>query len=272
MLQRFNALEEDVTRFVEKSVAAFFNEMGMLTLNVLGALRYIAQGRIDWKKVFTETAGIGFDSLPMTVLICVISGSVLALQTARQFALTGADAYVGGLVALALVREMAPMFTCLTVGARNGTAIAAEIANMEITEQVSALKVMHVNPVRYLVVPRLIACVLALPMLTLIGEVAGTVGGMFVAKGVTGLHYNKFIESVWLNLTRHDVYVSLIKAVVFGILLAGISCTVGLNTKGGAKDVGLSTTRAVVWIALAMIVADFFLTWIFFGTSFQKDS
>ena len=269
MPDNFDTLDENPARFFEKPGQALFNEIGMFTLNVAGAVGFILKGRIDWKKVMTETASIGFDSLPMTMLICVISGSVLALQTAKQFALTGADAYVGGLVVLALVREMAPMFTCLTVGARNGTAIAAEIANMQITEQVSALKVMHVSPIRYLVVPRLIACVIALPMLTLLGEIMGTIGGMFVAKGVTNLHYSKYLDSVWLNLTRHDVCVSMYKAAVFGLILAGISCTVGLNTTGGAKDVGLSTTRAVVWIAIAMIVADFFLTWIFFGTSWS---
>ena len=271
MLQRLNEIEDNLTRFFEQPTRAFFAEVGMLTNNVVAALKYILQGRIDWKKVFAETASIGYDSLPMTVLICVISGGVLALQTARQFALTGADAYVGGLVALALIREMAPIFTCLTVGARNGTAIAAEIANMQITEQIAALKVMHVSPIRYLVVPRLIACIIALPMLTFIGEVVGILGGMVVAKNVSNLHYAKYLESVWLNVSRYDIQVSLYKAAIFGLLLAAISCTIGLNTKGGAKDVGLSTTRAVVVIAVAMIVADFFLTWIFFGTTFERD-
>ena len=162
MIQRLNEIEDNITRFFEKPTRAFFNEVGMLTQNIATSAKYIAQGRVDVSKVLTQTAAIGFDSLPMTVLICLISGGVLALQSAKQFAMTGADAYVGGLVALALIREMAPIFTCLTVGARNGTAIAAEIANMQITEQISALKVMHVSPIRYLVVPRLIACVIAL--------------------------------------------------------------------------------------------------------------
>lgn len=253
------------------SVSLFFQQVGQLVLNLLAALRFIAQGRISWKNTLTEIASIGFDSLPMTLVICIISGSVLALQTADKFAQTGADAYVGGLVALAIVREIAPIFACLAVGARAGTAIASEIANMQVTEQISALKIMHVSPIRYLMVPRLIACVISLPLLTLLSEMAGIVSGMFVAQQVSHLHYSKYMESVWLTLAPYDIEVSLVKAAVFGIILAAICCTVGLSTKGGARDVGLSTTKAVVATAITIVVIDFFLTWIFFGTSYQRD-
>jgi phospholipid/cholesterol/gamma-HCH transport system permease protein len=201
----------------------------------------------------------------MSVLICTIAGSVLALQSAQRFAQSGATAYVGGLVALAIVREIAPIFTCLAVGARAGTAIAAEIANMQVTEQVDALRILRISPIRYLLVPRLLACLCALPMLTLIGSVVAIAGGMVVAQTVTGLHYSKFLESVWLSLKPSDVRISLFKAMIFGIILAAISCTVGLNTRGGAKDVGLATTRAVVLISITIIIADFLLTWVFFG-------
>lgn len=247
----------------------FLREAGILFLNVWDCLLFIVQGKVDWRKTLDQAAAIGFDSMPMSLLICLISGCVLALQTADKFAQTGADAYVGGLVALAMVREIAPIFTCLAVGARAGTAIAAEIANMKVTEQIDALRIMRVDPVRYLFVPRMLACVLALPLLTILGEVVSISGGMVVAHEVSSLHFSKYMESVWLNLSRYDIEISLIKAAVFGVILAAISCTIGLNTRGGAKDVGLSTTRAVVWTSVAIIITDFFLTWIFFGTTYD---
>jgi len=261
------AMLVNVADAVGVAVLRFFEETGVLFLNVRDALAYVAKGRVDWKKTIVQTAGVGFDSMAMSALICLIAGSVLALQTAEKFAMTGADSYVGGLVALAVVREIAPIFTCLTVGARAGTAIAAEIANMQVTEQIDALRVLGINPIRYLMVPRLLACVVALPLLTVVGETIAILGGMVVAESVSQLHYHKYLESVWLYVRPYDIRVSLIKAMVFGLILAAISCTVGLNTRGGAKDVGLSTTRAVVWISIAIIIADFFLTWIFFGTS-----
>lgn len=252
---------------VEEPIVSFFAEAGSLFLNTWESLGNIVSLKLDWRKTIMHTAEVGFDSVGMSTLICLIAGSVLALQTADKFAQTGADAYVGGLVALAIVREIGPIFTCLAVGARAGTAIAAEIANMKVTEQVDALRVMRVNPNRYLITPRILACMIALPMLTILGEVVAIVGGMLVAQSVARLHYNKYLESVWHYLKPYDIRVSLLKAVIFGLILGAISCTVGINTKGGAQDVGRSTTKAVVWISIVIIVTDFFLTWIFFGTT-----
>lgn len=269
---------------VEEPIVRFFEEAGTLFLNIwetwvyLGKdcvsffrnfLSYSRRERGHWRgtltKTLMQTAAVGFDSLGMSILICLIAGSVLALQTAAKFAQTGADAYVGGLVALAIVREIGPIFTCLAVGARAGTSIAAEIANMKVTDQIDALRVLRVNPIRYLMLPRMLACMIALPLLTIVGEVVAILGGMLIAQSVSQLHYHKYLESVWLHLKLYDIRVSLLKAVVFGIILSGISCTVGLNAKGGARGVGLSTTKAVVWISIAIIIADFILTWIFFG-------
>jgi phospholipid/cholesterol/gamma-HCH transport system permease protein len=248
-------------------VNSFFDAVGDLTLNLSDSLRFVTKGRFDIGQTLVQTAVVGFDSLPMSILICVIAGGVLALQTAERFAQSGAENYVGGLVALAVIRELGPIFTCLAVGARAGTAIAAEIANMQVTEQIDALKSMHINPLRYLMAPRLLACIISLPLLTIVGEIAAVLGGMFVARSVVNLHYSKYLDSVWLFVKFSDIEVSLIKAVIFGLILATISCTIGLNTRGGARDVGLSTTKAVVWVSTTIIIADFFLTWIFFGPS-----
>jgi len=254
---------------LEQPVVDFFHGAGALFIDTAKALGFIARLQIDWKKTMTQTAVVGFDSMGMSILICLIAGAVLALQTAAKFAQTGADSYVGGLVALAIVREIGPIFTCLAVGARAGTAIAAELANMQVTDQVDALQVMRVNPIRYLVVPRMLACIFALPMLTVIGETVAILGGMLVAQSVARLHYHIYLQSVWLYLKPSDIRFSIFKALIFGLILGAISCHVGLSTKGGARDVGLSTTKAVVWISIVLIIADFMLTWIFFGTSYN---
>ncbi len=244
--------------------------VGQVSFNIGQALRYIGKYRIDVKQVFHQIGVIGFDSLPVAMIISVISGSVLALHAAEKFAMTGANAYVGALVALATVREMGPIFTAMAVGARAGTAISAEIANMAVTNQLDAMKIMHVSPIRYLMVPRLIACVISLPLITVLSEAVGILGGMIVAKNVALIHYAMYMDSVWLNLKWYDIEVSLIKAAIFGLILAGITVTIGLKTKGGAKNVGLATTQATIWTAISIIIVDFFLTWMFFGTSFNS--
>ena len=250
-----------------KLIPTAVSQTGMVVLLISKALRFIARGRSNVVHTLQQTASIGFDSLPVTVLICLISGSVLGLQTAQRFAQTGADNYVGGLVSLALVREIAPIFAALAVSSRAGTAIAAEIANMVVTKQVDALRVMHVSPVRYLVVPRLLACIISLPLLTIIGEVVGIAGALLMARNVAHMHPSLFLESVWLSLKPSDVGISMIKALVFGMFLAAICCHIGLSTRGGASQVGQSTTRATVWVSVMVVVVDFFLSWLFYGGS-----
>ena len=230
----------------------------------LEAFGFGLRGRIDWKATLIQTRSIVVDSLTMILLLASIGGGVLALQSAKQFAQTGADAYVGGLVSLALVREIAPIFTALAIGARAGTAMASELAHMQVTNQIDALHVMHVRPARFLVLPRLLAALVSLPIATFIAEVVSVLVGMLVSKWATGLNHALYLESVILTLTGYDIIVSLIKSVCFAVLITVIACTVGLNTHGGAKDVGHSAMRSAVWTALAVILADFLLSWFFF--------
>lgn len=250
-------------------VEGMFEGIGQVTQNLGQAIHYIWEHRINSRQVMQMMAEVGFDSVPIALIISFIAGCVLALHAAERFAMTGANAYVGALVALAMVREMAPIFTALAVGARAGTAISAEIANMAVTNQLDALNMMHVSPIRYLMVPRLLACIICLPLITLLAEAIGIFGGMMTARYTALIHPNLFLDSVKLSVELYDIEVSLIKAAIFGLILAAIAVTVGLNTRGGARNVGLATTQATVWTAITIIVADFFLTWIFFGTSFR---
>lgn len=238
--------------------------LGECSINLKKALTFILKGKISLKNTIVQAAILGFDSAPIALIISMVSGAVLTLQVSKQFIQNGADSYIGGLVAIAIIREMAPLFVALAVGARAGTAIAAEIATMKVTEQVDALKLLQVDPVYYLIVPRLIAAALMIPLITIPAEFLGILGGMVVAKVTVNLHFNRFIESVWLYSKISDINISLVKALIFGILIAIICTTIGLATKGGAKEVGKSTTKAAIWIAAILIISDFLLTWIFY--------
>jgi len=241
------------------------SDIGAIVSYLGQTIGFILKGRVHWQKVMEQSALIGVNSAPIAIVIATIAGSVLALQVAARFAQNGADAYVGGLVGLAIIREIGPIFTALAVGARSGTAITSEIANMKVSEQIDALEIMHISPVRYLFVPRVFACVLSLPLLNIIGSFVAVISGMLIARNLIHLHFNKYLDSIWLFIKPYDIRVSLGKSLVFGLLVALICCTLGLQTRGGAKEVGTSTTKAAVWTAIAIIIADFLMTWIFFG-------
>ena len=239
--------------------------IGQCSLNFIKAAGYIFSGKVNLKNTLAQAAVIGYDSTPIALIIAVVSGSVFALQVSKQFVLSGADAYIGGMISVAIIREMAPVFAALAIGARAGTAIAAEIANMQVTEQVDALKTLKIDPINYLLVPRLIAGTIMVPIVTILAELIGILGGAVVAEVTVGLHPNRYITSVWLYTNIHDINVSLVKAAVFGLLITLICATHGLLTKGGAKEVGMATTKAAIWSALAILFSDYFLTWAFYN-------
>ncbi len=239
--------------------------IGYCVINLFKAVQKMVRGEINLKNTITQAAIIGYDSLPIALIICLVAGAVLSLQVAQRFIVTGADAYVGGLVSIAITREMAPIFASLAIGARAGTAITAEIGNMSVTEQIDALKSLKVDPIEYLLVPRLIAAVIVVPLVTILAELIGIMGGMWVANTSVGLHPFIYLKSVWLYTDTYDIQVSLIKAAVFGLLVALICTCHGLRTVGGAKEIGLSTTRAAIWTAVAILFFDLLLSWIFFA-------
>lgn len=239
--------------------------IGFCVINLYRAVEKTVTGKINLKNTISQAAIIGYDSLPIALTICLVAGAVLSMQAAEGFILSGADSYVGGLVSVALIREMAPIFAALAIGARAGTAITAEIGNMSVTEQIDALKTLKVDPIEYLLVPRLIAAAVVVPLVTIISELTGIIGGMFVANATVRLHPQIYMKSVWLYTDCYDIWISLVKAVVFGILVALICTCHGLKTVGGAKEIGVSTTRAAIWTAVAILLFDLMLSWIFFA-------
>lgn len=240
------------------------NFLGKAIQNLYCSIRYTLSGGTRIKSVISQAAVISYDSLIISLVIVFVSAAVIAIQVSKQFLMTGAEAYVGGSIAIVMIREIAPGFVALAIGARAGTAISAEIANMKVTSQVDAIKTLKVDPVGYYFSPRILASAITVPMVVLIAEVVGIFGGLVVSYATIGLHPARYINSVWLWLSTKDIYISLFKAFIFGILIALVCATQGYETRGGAKDVGISTTKAAVLSTVYMLLADFIINIIFY--------
>lgn len=238
--------------------------VGLCVQNLIQTLKYIFGGRAKFTDVLSNAAMISYDSLSISLTIVFIAAAVISLQISKQFLMSGAESYVGGFIAVALVREIAPGFAALAIGARAGTAICAEVANMKVTEQVDAMKTLGVDPVGYYFAPRLIASAITVPMVVILAEFIGIVGGMMVAYFAIQLHPNRFMDTVWLLLNARDIYISIFKAFVFGVLITLVCATQGYKTTGGAKDVGISTTQSAIQATAYLLVADFIINLLFY--------
>jgi len=237
---------------------------GKCMTNLWISVLYLLSGRTRVCHVLNQAASISYDSLVISLVIAFVSAAVIAIQVSKQFLMSGAEAYIGGSIAIGMIREIAPGFVALAIGARAGTAISAEIANMQVTSQVDAIKTLKVDPVGYYFTPRIVAAAITVPMVVMIAELVGIAGGLLVAHATIGLHPARYTHSVWLWLNSRDIYISLFKAFIFGILIALVCATQGYETKGGAKDVGESTTRAAILSTIYMLVADFIINLIFY--------
>ena len=203
---------------------------------------------------------VGVQSIFIVGLTGPFSGMVLALQMVNILRRFQADAMVGGIVVVALLRELAPVFTGLMVTARAGSAMAAELGNMRVTEQVDALTTMSVSAVQYLLSPRMVASILMMPLLFILYSVAGTIGAYFVAVSWLNVDPGLFFDKIRQFSAPDDLYMGLVKAAVFGFLISAISCRHGFYASGGAKGVGLATTRAVVQSAVAILISNYIIT------------
>lgn len=238
--------------------------LGKCIQNLFLSIRYTLSGRTRLVSVVSQAAAISYDSLIISLVIVFVSAAVIAIQVSKQFLMTGAEAYVGGSIAIVMIREIAPGFVALAIGARAGTAISAEIANMKVTSQVDAIKTLKIDPVGYYFSPRILASAITVPMVVLIAEIIGVLGGLIVSYFTIGLHPARYVHSVWLWLSVKDIYISLFKAFIFGSLIALVCATQGYETTGGAKEVGHSTTRAAVLSTVYMLIADFIINIIFY--------
>lgn len=235
------------------------------TVLLLGqVLVHLGQGRIHRRNLLTQLEVVGPESLSVVLLTGLFVGMVFTIQVAREFVRFGSGDLVGGVLALALVRELAPVLTAVIVAGRVGAAFAAELGTMQVTEQIDALYMLKTDPVDYLVLPRVLACILMVPLLTVLAFVVGIAGGTLIANGMYSLSISQFLDSVQRLMDSEDMVKALVKGAIFGMLVATIGCGWGLTTTGGAKGVGQSTTAAVVTGLLAIFISDFFLSWVMF--------
>jgi phospholipid/cholesterol/gamma-HCH transport system permease protein len=209
---------------------------------------------------FLQMLEIGNRSMPVVVVTAVFSGAVFALQVWQGFEQFGATTLVAFATALAMTRELVPVLAALMVAGRAGSAMAAEIGTMVVTEQVDALETLAVEPIKWLVVPRVIASAVMLPVLVVIGDLLGILGGYTVAVRMLGARPTPYWEASFAYITLDDVASGLVKAALFGVMIAVFSCARGFDTRGGAQGVGRATTGAVVTSSMAILISDFFLT------------
>jgi phospholipid/cholesterol/gamma-HCH transport system permease protein len=236
--------------------AALFAALGLSHL-----LRPPFYGRM-FLRAFVEFA---YFSLPVVALTAVFSGMVIALQSFTGFSRFNAASAVAGVVALSVVRELAPVLAALLVSGRVGAAMAAEIGTMRVTDQIDALTTLSTNPMKYLVAPRLLAGVLALPLLTIVADILGVAGGFLVSTVKLGFEAHAYLAGTADILTTNDVIAGLAKAAVFGFLIALMGCYHGYNSRGGAQGVGAATTNAVVAASILILAFDYVMTELFFA-------
>lgn len=247
-----------------ESIINFVNEVGRVLLLSWTTLTWLFRPPLRAKLTLKQMEHVGVNSLPVILITAGFTGMVLALQSFIGFKRFNAESMVGTVVALSMTRELGPVLTGLIVAGRAGSAMAAELGTMKVTEQIDALYTLATDPVKYLIVPRFIAGLIMLPLLTIICDITGILGGYFISVNVLGANPISYIRRTEQYLEFNDIYSGLLKACVFGMIIALIACYQGFYTKGGAEGVGRATTKAVVISSMLILIFDYILTALLF--------
>ncbi len=244
------------------NVLVFLNTTGGLFKLLLESIYWSKSAFRNRDKIIEQILEIGNRTLPVAALISLFLGGVLALQTGPVLARFGIEENLGGLVGISLVKEIGPIMASILVAGRVGSAMTAEIASMSVYEEIDALKTMDINPVRYLVMPRFLAILVALPILVIYMDVIGWLGGAVVAAANPDI--NVSFDIYYNNLSNivdsQDIFNGLIKAMFFGVIISIVCCYIGLITKGGPREIGKSVTKAVVISFILVIIFDYYIT------------
>jgi phospholipid/cholesterol/gamma-HCH transport system permease protein len=246
-----------------EEILDWLDTIGYIGINLYYCYKLILRGNVDLKSTIQQASRFGVDSLPLSLTIVGLSGMIIALQVAQEMVKQGAGDYVGTLVTMAIIREIGPIMASFAVISMVGSSMAAEVASMKVTEQIDAMKTLKVNPIEYLIVPRTLAGFMIMPFVVIIGNAVGILGGMFTSSIISGLNTLTYIESVWRGLNMTDIWVSILKGCVFGGIISLMSTSIGYKTEGGAKDVGIATTKAVVWSFTTVVVIDYVISLMF---------
>jgi phospholipid/cholesterol/gamma-HCH transport system permease protein len=243
-------------------VLELLDQIGGFGILAVQTARSLLARRFPARDVLVQFETIVVRSLPIVAVTATFTGMVLALQTVVSLARFGAKPYTGSFVALAIVLELGPVLTALMVSGRVGAGIAAEIGSMTVTEQVDAIRAMGADPIQKLVLPRVIACTLGVPLLTVAADVLGCFGGM-VSSAQGGIGTDFYVQTVYQTVTLSNFVQGIAKTFAFGWIIASVGCYMGLTTQGGTVGVGRATTRAVVVASISIFISDFFLSKLF---------
>ncbi len=255
----------DFVAGIGRATLATCRAAGALVLFALDGISHIVRPPFYLRAFFRAMLDIGYFSLPVVALTAVFTGMVLALQSSTGLSRFSADSAIASLVVLSVTRELGPVLAGLMVAGRVGAAMAAEIGTMRVTDQIDALGTLSTNPMKYLVAPRLLAGLIALPLLVVIADILGVLGGFIIATLKLGFNPATYLNNTVNFIQTQDVVSGLVKAAVFGLLISLMGCYHGYNSKGGAQGVGAATTAAVVAASVLILAFDYVLTELFFA-------
>ena len=254
-----------ILEFIGRFLIHRAEDFGTIVLLYLDTIKQITHKKPRIKSIIAQMSHLGVDSLLIVSLTLLFTGVVFTLQTAHEFIRFGAQSTVGAVVSLAIGRELGPVLVGVVCAGRVGAAITAEISTMKVTEQIDALKVMAVSPVDYLIVPRMLACMIVVPILTIFGDVIGVIGGWFIAVYYSGISSSLFMDSIRIFAVLNDFTGGMIKAIFFGNVIAVLGCYYGLNCPNGAEGVGKATTKTVVTSIIVIFILNALLTFIIYS-------
>jgi phospholipid/cholesterol/gamma-HCH transport system permease protein len=253
-----------ISQNIGTDTMSFFARCGRFFIFIFNSLKFSLTPKWYPSLILKQMLKIGFYSLPVVGLTAIFTGGVLALQTYSGASRFSASSTVPTIVVLSITRELGPVLAGLMVAGRISASIAAELGTMQVTEQVDALKTLSTNPFRYLIAPRIIASTLTAPLLVLIADIIGILGGFLASVYSLGFSAGPYIQKTFEYLEKQDVISGLIKAGVFGYIIALMGCFNGYNSKGGAEGVGRATTNAVVSASILILLFNYIMTEIFF--------
>ena len=242
----------------------FLITLGNVGKDLTKTFYYVLCLRINLRATIEQSARFAVDSLPITLTIVGMTSAIISMQISPELAKQGAAGYIGMLSALVMVRELGCIMSGFAIISMIGSSFASELASMAVGEQISAMRVLKVDPIEYLVVPRFLAGVIMMPFVFVVSSFIGIVCAGVISHFTANLSTLNYINSLWQGLYIRDIMIALLKAAFFGGTISIISCSCGYSTRGGAKEVGIATTKAVVWSFLAIAVWDYIFAAIFY--------
>ncbi len=272
-------VEEEKPEKDESAFVGYFYHIGETVLSSLGDMRRFVEfageltakmlyifykpGAIRWKDFPFHFTRSGVGAVPIVVLIVFLIGLISGYQGAVQLARFGADVFIADLVGIAITRELAPLMTAILVAGRSGSAFAAELGTMKVSEEIDALETMGFDSMTFLIIPRILSVVIAMPLLTLITDIAGIAGGLVAALGTLDISFSGYINQLQIAVGYEDIASGLIKSIVYGFLISAVGCFRGMQVRGGAESVGRYTTASVVTGVFLIILSDAVFTFLF---------